>query len=196
MDFRKIEGSLEYECNRELCRFLAAFEEQRVTIKGSDVLQLSHPTMVCQPFINKPPAPLRFYLPWPRPQAIEPWFVCPPDLLEFYRHFDGLREEPPGNSGYFYPWAEVPKFMEEYADREEMESSHLADLLDAPEIFCAANGDRIILSPEDGFLWFQLRTGIPTLADETFGIVLSAWVRHHAAGICQSFDSRAWEQKI
>lgn len=191
-----MEQKLKHDCNRELCRLLAPFRQERAVIKYYDVLQLSHPTLICQPYVNNPPEPRRFYFPLPRPERTTAWFTCPSDLFEFYQHFDGLREEPPGNSGYFYPCAEAPKFMEEYSDPKEIEDSHLADLLNSPEIFCASNGDRIILSPEDGFLWYQLDTGIPTLAGETFSIVLSAWVRHHSAGTCRPFDSRAWEQKL
>ena len=196
MDFKRLIEGLNYECNRALCSFLATLESSKVSINGIDFLQLTKSNLVQNKYDDTTARESRsFYLPSSTPKPDKLFLNCPPDLLEFYQYFDGLREEPPGKSGYFYSCGNIPKFMEDCPDHLKLESSDLSDLLYSPEIFCAANGDRIILSPNDGFLWYQVGTGIPILAGETFEVLLSAWIQHHSQSHL-SFTSYVWQRNI
>jgi hypothetical protein len=181
MNFKTALGDLSFDCNRELRDFLAKLPEERVVIDGDNFLQFTQPSIKGR----RPSEGHRFYLPISERGAVRPWFQCGPEMMEFYRHFDGLREQTPGTSGSFIPVAEVPG-LEEYLGARLPD---FEDILDAPVIFRAATGDWIFWSQNDGFLWYQLETGIPILAAESFSDLVRSWIKHHAVGDGAPFDS-------
>jgi len=186
IDFKTLAGELQHACNRELCRFLGRWTQKHTTINDTLVLQLSRPGCAAQACEAGDLSQRDFYIPWPRRTEVQPWFKCPPDLLEFYRYFDGLRDAPPGQSGFFCDASVPMRCSEAYPVSEVPE---LSDLADAPFVYWAANGDTIVFSQGEGFLWFTLETGIPSLAAKTFGSLLEIWVQHYSVGDGLWFDS-------
>lgn len=175
-----LQGQLECACNRALLKFFGAFRSERISIKDTPWIQLSHPTW------KRAGAPRRFWLPADQQSWAAPWFAGSPDLLEFYRFFDGLRESPPGWSGDFVRVSEVQTVEAVFrADRFPEFMIHRG----LPVVFRALNGDAVVRTGEGAFVWCELETHELRKLAGSFDEFLAVWIAHHAVGDGLPFDA-------
>lgn len=175
-----MQGTLEYGCNRALHRFFSAFASELVSIRDTSWIQLSHPTW------RRGGVPRRFWLPAERSSVPAPWFACSPDLFEFYRFFDGLRESPPGRNGDFVRVSAVERVDQAFrADRFPEFMVHRG----LPVVFHALSGDRVVRTEQGAFVWCELETHEMAERAGSFDAFLTAWIAHHAVGDGYPFDA-------
>lgn len=207
-DLERLAQHMEHDANRALCGFLAGFEQEETCIENAPFIRFTHPvwrgrfrpvmmeqmlSAVVEDRAGGGPARSdrtgsrrEFYLPVRHTPVGDPPFPCPADLREFYQYFDGLREEPPPMSGHFVPMAETP-LLGDLCPPEL--APDLADLASSPVVFHAPNGDYVFMTEREGLFWYQLETGIPVPAADSFSSLLQAWMKHHAVGDGEPFDS-------
>lgn len=174
-EFDEMESRLLHGSNRALHRFLAEFEREIISAEGSSWIQFTRPKWRKQ-----------FYLPSGHIQPSSPWFACAPSMMEFYRFFDGLRESPPPEGGVFYRISETPRVEADF--RPDWFPAFMV-YRESPIVFHAANGDRLVHTPDGTFVWCDLEEHQMPICAASFDELIAKWIAHHAVGDGHPFDS-------
>ena len=115
-----------------------------------------------------------------------------PEAIEFYSNFDGLRERPWNESGYFVSRRDmIPlrKYIQLLGVKIDDLSSVHQKYTEALVIFGAANGDLLVQGHSGSFHWLVLETGKAKKCASSFSEVITLYSKHHLKFPYKSFDS-------
>ena len=177
------EKALKYECTRAVLRLLNQCTKKEVKLVGARWIEFTHPTRRDP---RRPKWRQQFFLPNRAPQKVTPWFPCSEVMREFYKYFDGLREQAPPVAGDFSPAASAERVGSVFEAEYYPEFAKISEL---PIIFTATTGDAVVRTQKETFVWCRVESHeMPKCAD-SFEDLVSAWVEHHASGSTDYFDS-------
>jgi hypothetical protein len=190
----EIRPTLRYRCNIELLDYLKSFRNREaVTIEGQQYL------LCIRKARRQEDRDEMMFLPLKRKRTANPRFPVPPELLEFYLAFDGLRDYPPPTCGNFVPCAEVITFEKEWSRndiegfmddlKDPKERADFVRYVSCPQIFWATNGDQIVQMPDGKYAWWELGESRLHPVADSFPKFLEHYLAHLAVGDGWGFDS-------
>lgn len=188
------EKVLRYDCNRKLLAYLTSFPKRaakKYLVTTDFVIENGKPVWKKESrefFVFRGTTTRdEMFLPRKVPILKKPSFDCGPELSEFYQFFDGLREEAPNTSGYFYPTDQI-------ADDFGLED-HLVKAKDKtavkgrPVVFNATNGDQIVITKDGKWVWFNHEEGKLIKIADSFPEFLDKYLAYRSVGDGRPFDS-------
>ena len=188
------EKALRHDCNRQLLAYLASFPKRVVkkyTVTTDFVVKNGKPVWKKEArefFVFKGTNPRdEMFLPKKEPIPKKTVFDCGPELKEFYQFFDGLREEDPNTSGYFYPAEQISADCE--LEDWLITAKDKAAVKGRPVVFNGATGDQIVLTKSGQWVWFSHEEGILKEIADSFPGFLSKYLAYRSVGDGRPFDS-------